>query len=57
MLGDYYAAAVSVRLAGAEALASWPAFLERLIAGATRLTLRADQDTTLELKTFSPRER
>jgi hypothetical protein len=57
MLGDYYAAAVSVRLAGAEALASWPAFLERLIAGATRFTLRADQDTTLELKTFSPRER
>ena len=54
MLGDYYAAAVSAQLTF-----GWqdPAFLERLIANATRFALRAGQDTTLELKTFTLRER
>jgi hypothetical protein len=54
MLGDYYAAAVDARLTS-----RWqdPEFLERLIAGAERFTLRAGQDTRIELKTFAPRER
>jgi hypothetical protein len=54
MLGDYYAVAVGARLTVA-----WedPAFLERLIPGASKFSLKASQDTTLSLKSFAPRER
>ncbi len=50
--GEYYIAAVSARL-----VTDWqdPAFLERLISGATKFTLSAGQSPTLSLKTITPR--
>jgi hypothetical protein len=50
--GDYYLAAVSTRLA-----LNWrgePEFLERLIAGATRVTLGAQDEKTVPLRTITP---
>ncbi len=49
--GDYYLAAVSTRLA-----LNWqdPEFLERLIAGATRVTLGAEDEKTVPLRTITP---
>ncbi len=46
--GDYYLAAVSTRVA-----LNWqdPAFLARLIAGATRVTLGAEDEKTFPLRT------
>ena len=48
--GDYYLAAVSTRLA-----LNWqdPEFLERLIAGATRVTLGAEDEKTVPLRTIT----
>jgi hypothetical protein len=52
--GDYYVAAISQRLT-----TSWddPQFLDRLIAGATKFTLREADQHTLQLKTITPRGR
>ncbi len=52
--GDYYLAAVSTRLS-----LNWqdPQFLERLIAGATRVTLGAEDEKTVPLRTFTPSRR
>ena len=52
--GAYYLTAVSARYA-----LEWedPAFLERLIPGATRITLGDGDDKTVSLTTFTPKER
>jgi hypothetical protein len=52
--GEYFIAAVSARLTN-----DWQdsLFLDRLIAGATKFTLREAEDRTLQLRTFTPRGR
>ena len=52
--GEYYIAAVSTKLT-----ANWqtPEFLERLTPGATRITLAASEQKTLNLSVITPRER
>jgi len=52
--GDYYIAAISARIS-----AGWqdPLFLERLVSGATKFTLAAEEDRTLALKTIVPGDR
>jgi hypothetical protein len=49
--GDYYVAAVSAHL-----MADWqdPAFLERLVRGATKITLADGDERSLALRTLSP---
>ncbi|HQX81036.1 MAG TPA: carboxypeptidase-like regulatory domain-containing protein [Vicinamibacterales bacterium] len=52
--GEYYIAAVSTKLTG-----NWqtPEFLERLTAGATRITLAPKEQKTLNLSVITPRAR
>ena len=52
--GDYYLVAVSTRLA-----LNWQdsAFLDRLVVGATRVTLGAEDQKTVSLRTMTPSER
>lgn len=52
--GEYFLAAVSARLTR-----EWqdPQFLERLIPGATKITLGDGDEKTVALKTFAPRSR
>jgi protocatechuate 3,4-dioxygenase beta subunit len=52
--GDYYLAAVGNRLA-----LNWqdPAFLERLVAGAVRVTLDVDDEKSVSLRTIIPTRR
>lgn len=52
--GEYHVVAVSSRLA-----LDWqsPQFLERLIPGAVRVTLGAEEEKTVALRTFAPAER
>jgi hypothetical protein len=52
--GDYYLAAVG----GAPTTeAGFPQFLERLVAGATKITLGEGEQRAVQLKSFTPRER
>ena len=52
--GEYHVVAVSTRLAF-----DWqsPSFLERLMPGATRVTLGAEEQKTVSLRTFTPAAR
>jgi len=52
--GDYYIAAVGSRFIND---AADPLFLERLIPGATKLTLGEGETKTIQLKTFIPRDK